>query len=600
MSEVAVAAERPRTAPAAVAEVVTPAGAADRLFHDAPCGYLVTTDDGCIQAVNDTFVRWSGRAREDLIGTPVGRLFPIGDRILYATHCQPMLEMVGVVAEIAVEVVTAGGARRAALLSAARTPATDDTPASVRVVIFSAHERRRYEKELLAARRAAEQSEAQRADAEAGLQHLALHDSLTGLLNRAGLTAHLDRLFAAPPDTRMGLALLFVDLDHFKAINDSLGHAAGDELIVTVARRLTASVRGSAISRLAGDEFVVLEKVRDTTEVVTVAQRLLELLNAPVTIDGIEIVPSASIGVALTEPDDTPDRLLRHADIAMYRAKSLGRNTWHLHDPLKVDPATGRLRVIGELRHGIERGELRVHYQPRIDLGTGQVHSAEALVRWQHPTRGLLSPDQFVDIAEESGLIRRLGARVLDEAVGQATRWRAAHPQRPPLEIAVNLSPRQLTDPALQSVVTEILARHRFDPALLTLEITETALMADPDAALAALSALKRLGVLLAVDDFGTGYSSFTYLKRFPVDELKIDRSFVAGLGTDTGDTAIVASCIQLAHAVGIRAVAEGVETDGQYRALVEMGCDYAQGYHFGRPVPPERFDLGSAGAVAP
>lgn len=295
-------------------------------------------------------------------------------------------------------------------------------------------------------------------------------------------------------------------------------------------------------------------------------------------------------GAAMSGDSDTPEQLLRHADIAMYKAKSLGRNTWHLHDSHVVDPAAGKLRIIGELRHGIDRAELRVHYQPRIELSSGRVHSAEALVRWQHPVRGLLQPVQFVDIAEESGLIRKLGAWVLDEAVRQAVRGHAAQPHQTPLEMAVNLSLRQLSDPNMVTIVTDILARHSLDPALLTLEITETALMADPDAALRSLGALKTLGVVLAVDDFGTGYSSLTYLKRFPVDELKIDRSFVAGLGTDTGDTAIVASCVQLAHAVGVRAVAEGVETDVQRRALIEMGCDLAQGFYYGRPETPERF----------
>jgi diguanylate cyclase (GGDEF)-like protein/PAS domain S-box-containing protein len=567
-----------------------PGGARDRSFHDAPCGYLITCDDGRIQAVNDTFLRWSGHRRADLLGTPLVRLFPMGDRILYATHCEPVLAMVNEIAEIAVEVVAADGTRRAALLSAARTPPAGGKPALVRVLLFGADERRRYEQELLAARRRAEQSEAQRAAAEAGLQHVALHDSLTGLLNRAGFTAELKRQFLNPPDSRRGLSLLFVDLDHFKTINDSLGHAAGDDLLTTVAHRLRGSVRSRTISRLGGDEFVVLESVRETSELVTMAQRLLGVLNAPVVIDGLEIVPSASIGVATADENDTPDQLLRHADIAMHRAKSAGRNTWHLHDPLVVDPAAGRLRALGELRHGIERGELRVHYQPRIELISGRVHSAEALVRWHHPSRGLLQPASFVDIAEESGLIRKLGARVLDEAVGQARNWHRVDPERPPLEMAVNLSARQLTDPDMVPIVVDILARHRLDPALLTLEITETAVMSDPDAALKSLTALKALGVALAVDDFGTGYSSLTYLKRFPVDELKIDRSFVAGLGIDNGDTAIVASCIELAHAVGVRAVAEGIETEQQLAMLKELGCDLGQGFLMGRPMPRDDF----------
>jgi diguanylate cyclase (GGDEF)-like protein/PAS domain S-box-containing protein len=563
----------------------------DELFHQAPCGYLVTQDDESITAVNDTFLHWSGYSRDSLVGSSWTDLLPVGDRILYSTHGQPLLTMTGAVTELAIEILTADGARRPALLNAMRRPAQGDEPAQVRIIVFSARERRRYEKELLAARRSAQQSEAQRAEAEAGLQHLVVHDSLTGLLNRAGLQQHLETVFAAEPASWAGLSLLFVDLDHFKAINDSLGHAAGDDLIKIVAQRLHSAVRQpSTIARLAGDEFVVMQTVRETTELVTLAERLLEVLSAPVAIDGIEIVPSASIGAAMSAATDTAEQLLRHADIAMYRAKSAGRNTWHLHDPQVSDPATNRLKVIGELRSGVEHGELRVHYQPRVDLRSGRTHSAEALVRWQHPTRGLLAPHHFIDIAEESGLIRRLGARVLDEAVSQVVRWNADVAPGDRLEIAVNLSPRQLTDPNLVALVTETLQRHDLDPALLTLEITETALMADPDGAMQCLHALNALGVLLAVDDFGTGYSSLTYLKRFPIQELKIDQSFVAGLGTDIGDTAIVASCVQLAHAVGVRAVAEGVETEDQRAALVEMGCDLAQGYLFGPPSPAPEF----------
>ena len=352
-----------------------------------------------------------------------------------------------------------------------------------------------------------------------------------------------------------------------------------------------ATVRSTAtMARPTGDEFVVVDTVRDATELGKIAERLLSAVNSPVTIDSIQIVPSASIGAALTGPDDTADQLLRHADIAMYRAKARGRNTWHLHDAGVSDPATDRLRVIGELRQGIDRGELRVHYQPRIELRTGRVHSAEALVRWEHPTRGLLPPVHFIDIAEQSGLICKLGAYVLDRAVAQAAAWYSEAPGTQPIEMAVNLSPRQLTDPNMVSIVTETLQRHRMDPARLTLEITETALMTDPDAAMVSLAALNALGVMLAVDDFGTGYSSLTYLKQFPIQELKIDQSFVAGLGVDSGDTAIVASCIQLAHGIGIRAVAEGVETDDQRRALIDMHCDLAQGYFYSRPVPAQLF----------
>ncbi|GGM05903.1 sensor domain-containing protein [Nakamurella endophytica] len=573
-----------------LAPVSVPSAAAyEQLFQQAPCAYLLTGDDGRIGWVNETFLRWTGYERSEVIGTPLPKLFPIGDQILYSTHGQPLLAMVGAVAEVAVEVVGRDGARRPALLSAARTAATDDLPATVRVIIFSAHERRRYERELLAARRAAERSESQRVDAEADLHHLALHDSLTGLLNRAALTGYLQAQFDGSGPLRPGLALAFIDLDHFKSVNDSLGHRAGDELLLTVADRLRGAVRGTAVTaRLSGDEFVVVDAVTEPARIGEFAQRLLSVLNEPVLIDGVEVVPSASIGIAFAGQDTrTPERLLRHADIAMYRAKVSGRNSWQVH-PQHNDPAADRLRRVGELRHGIERGELVLHYQPRIELDGGAVHSAEALVRWQHPTRGLLSPGEFIELAEDSGLVRELGAWVLEAAVAEAAGWQPVAGRR--LGVAVNLSPRQLGDRNMVRLVTDALQRHRLDPSLLTLEITETALMLDPDAALRSLQALARLGVVLAVDDFGTGYSSLTYLKRFPIDELKIDQSFVAGLGVSDGDEAIVASCVQLAHAIGIHAVAEGVETDAQRASLAALGCDLAQGYLYSRPVPVDEF----------
>ena len=574
------------------------------LYQRAPCAYLTTRDDGTILGVNDTFLRWTGHERAAIVGSRLQKLFPVGDQVMYSTHCQPMLSMVGAVAEIAIEVVGADRQRRPALLSAAREPATDLQPARVRVVIFSAHERRAYEKELLSARRRAEESEVQRADAEAYLQHHSLHDALTGLPNRVALVAYLDAALAESSRVARQLGVLVVGLDHFRLINDSLGRAAGDELLLIVTERLRASVRDAGmVARLAGDKFVVVCPITDDTETGVIAGRLLDALRQPVTIDDMEIVTSASIGAALGCPgSETAERLLRNADGATYLAKARGRNTWQLHDPTTPDPAADRLRLVGELRSGIRSGELRVHYQPRVDVRTRRVHSVEALVRWQHPTRGLLSPLHFIEVAEESGLIRALGARVLEDAVVQAVRWHAASDTTDTtdttelLEMSVNLSPRQLVDPHLVDVVTSILDRHGLDPVLLTLEITETALMTDPDAALSALTALKRLGVRLAVDDFGTGYSSLTYLKQFPVDELKIDQSFTAGLGTSQGDSAIVASCVQLAHALGMRAVAEGVETERQHAALIDLRCDLAQGYHYSRPLSAEDFSAWAAG----
>lgn len=300
------------------------------------------------------------------------------------------------------------------------------------------------------------------------------------------------------------------------------------------------------------------------------------------------MVISASIGIAVAVGEGgTAEGLLRSAEIAMFRAKGSGRGCWALHDPANSDsgPVVNRLRVIGELRRGIRAGELRLHYQPRVELRTGHLQGVEALVRWQHPKRGLLRPDDFMEAAEGSGLIHALGAWVLETAIAQAARWPAAGSTGRPVEMAVNLSTRQLSDPHLAEVVTDALRRHGVAPSTLTLELTETALMQDPDAALDTLTALHGLGVNLAVDDFGTGYASLTYLQQFPIDEIKIDRSFVNGLAADKADSTIVATCIQLAHAMGIRALAEGVETEAQRLALLALDCDQAQGYLYSPPL---------------
>ena len=590
----------------------------EALFQHAPCGYLVLAADGRVTQVNDTFLAWTARRRDEIVGSALSRLLPVGDRILWTTHCVAQLAVAGSIDEVAVEVVAADGRRLPALLTATRVPATAARPETVRVILFNARERRAYEQELLSARRRAEQSDQRRAQAEAGLRQLVLHDPLTGLLNRAGLSTELAARLdvTAPGGTATRLALLFVDLDQFKAVNDSLGHAAGDELLTSVARRLQALVRSTGtLARYAGDEFVVLDEVTRPVEATHLAQRLLDALEQPVVVQGHEVAVTASIGIAVdaapdaTRPGEAPPDatrrnsdlvagdLLRYADMAMYRAKARGRNCWEVHDPNVPDPAADRLCLLEELRTGIAHNQLRVHYQPRVDLRTGTLDGVEALVRWQHPTRGLLAPDAFIEAAEQSGLIRDLGARVLEETVRQAAAWDRLMPAgQPSLNIAVNLSTRQLADRRLVQRVEGILDRYALAPGRLTLELTETALMHDPDGAHNTLTALKQLGVELAVDDFGTGYSSLSYLQRFPIDVLKIDRSFVDGLQSQADHRTIVASCIHLAHGLGLRAVGEGVETEDQHRALQDLGCDLAQGYLYSRPIPFEQLLQWQAG----
>ncbi|WP_369139463.1 putative bifunctional diguanylate cyclase/phosphodiesterase [Modestobacter versicolor] len=576
------------------------------LWEHAPSGQLLLDDDGLITAVNATFASWTGHAVADLLGTPFPALLPIGDRVLYTTHSLPQLMVTGRVAEASVQVNGADGRRHPALLSATRVTA-GSSGAETRIVLVDARQRRRYEEELLAARRRAEESQALIAQAEAELTALVHHDSLTGLLNRAGLLhALLGRLGEGRTDRADGAVptVLFLDLDGFKTVNDALGHTSGDELLQVVARRLRrASRAGADVARFAGDEFVVLDDVTPSAAG-GVADRLLDVLAEPVVLQGVELVLAASVGICSAEVPvapadltDAADLLLRRADTAMYRAKAQGRGRWEAHRPGTADPGAERLVLLEQLRAAIRGDELRVHYQPRQHLASGTMSGVEALVRWQHPTRGLLQPAEFIDAAEESGVIRDLGAWVLTEAVAQAVRWDAAGGP-PGLQVAVNLSARQLADPDLVPRVAGVLALAGLPASRLVLEITETALMSDPDEALGTLQELRSLGVLLAVDDFGTGYSSFTYLKQFPVDELKIDRSFVTGMTTDAGDRAIVASCVHLAHAMGLVAVAEGVETADERDALRALGCDQAQGYFFSRPVPSS--ELPVPGGVVP
>ncbi|WP_328292277.1 sensor domain-containing phosphodiesterase [Kineococcus sp. NBC_00420] len=575
-------------------------------WRHSPCAHLVLDPEtGLVLAANDTFTAWSGLSREDVVGTVFARLLPVGDRIVWTTHSLPKLTTTGRVDESAVQVMGAGGVRHAAFLSAtsldhAGAPAAGAGP--VLIALFAARERRRYEQELLASKRTAETSEARRAVAERHLQHLVHHDPVTGLLNRTGLQAVLTDALASAEAEPGRATVLFLDLDGFKAVNDSVGHAGGDELLKVLGARLRAAVRESAVvARFAGDEFVVLEHLRDEDEAVALCRRLLAELAAPVVVHGVEVVLSASAGIAFADPLPTDgdaaraaDDVLRRADTAMYRVKDNGRSGWAVHDPQAGDATADRLRLLQELRAALAEGQLRLHYQPRVRLVDGVTTGVEALIRWEHPTRGLLGPAAFIDVAENAGLIREVGAWVLDTAVAQAAVWNAEPTAESTagtssgagVQMSVNISARQLSDPDLMLLVTSALARHGVPASQLVLEITETALMTDPVAAETTLSALAALGVRIAIDDFGTGYASLTYLQRFPVHELKIDRSFVESLVDRPADRAIAGACVHLARALGLDCVAEGVETAEQRDVLLELGCDLAQGYLFSRPRP--------------
>ena len=431
----------------------------------------------------------------------------------------------------------------------------------------------------------------ERKEFEATLEHQATHDPLTGLPNRALLLDRLEVSLARAQRFGTGVAVLFLDLDHFKVVNDSLGHTRGDELLIAAADRLKDALRqgGDTVARFGGDEFVILsEDLTAVTDAERIAQRVGQLLSEPFHLGDDEVFVTASTGIAFTvAPADAGD-LLRDADAAMYQAKEHGRDRYEVFDRKMRAEAVDRLSIENSLRKAIERRELRIHYQPKIDLRTGAIIGAEALLRWEHPDRGLLLPGEFIRVAEESGLIVPIGRWVLDQAVRQAQRWQAEVPGLGPQYICVNLSRRQLGDPHLVDDVAAVLADTGIDPGLVDLEITESVLMDDVELAHRALTSLHELGVKLVVDDFGTGYSSLSYLQRFPVDLLKIDRSFVAGLGVNKGDTAIVTAVLSLAHALGMAAIAEGVETAEQLAELRRLGCDMAQGFYLARPQPAQ------------
>jgi diguanylate cyclase (GGDEF)-like protein/PAS domain S-box-containing protein len=430
-----------------------------------------------------------------------------------------------------------------------------------------------------------------RKKAEKRLEHQAFHDPLTDLPNRY---LFMDRLGHALARTqrRRGrqVAVLFMDLDGFKVVNDSLGHEMGDRLLVAVSERLKGCLRPEdTLARFGGDEFVVLlEDVEGPDEAVRVAERIIEVLKDRFVLDGRELYARASIGIAIGE-DRTkdPDDLLRGADTAMYRAKDEGKG-YSLFDPSMYDRVLDRLEAENDLGRAVEQEEFVLHYQPLVSLQTGEVVAVEALVRWEHPERGLLNPDEFVPMAEESGLVIPMGEQVLREACLRAKKWQDKHPHNPPLVLSVNLSVKQLSRPDLAETIEGILKETGLDASTLTLDVTETIYVRALAGNTATLNRLKDLGVRISIDDFGMGYSSLAYLKHLPADSLKIDRSFVRGLGEDVEDTAIVHTIIELAHTLGLEVIAEGVETEEQALLLSEMGCDLAQGYHFARPLPPD------------
>ena len=424
----------------------------------------------------------------------------------------------------------------------------------------------------------------------ARVRHQAHHDPLTGLPNRTSLLEHAAFLRNDPVLRTQAVAVLLVDLDRFKDVNDVLGHASGDVLLSRVGPLMAGAVRGDDIlCRLGGDEFAAVLSGADEATAVAVAKRLLELISVSMDIDGVMLNVEASVGIATATSLEVMDidDLLRHADIAMYTAKR-SRCGFTVYEADQDTSTRERLNLLGELRQALLRDEIVLHYQPKIALPGGDLLGVEALARWQHPTRGLLGPGEFIPVAENTGLIVPFTLHVLRLALRQVALWQDG---AQPFKVAVNLSPRCLADPDLPAQIMALLEMYGVSPKLLELEITENTLAHDPDRALATLTALHNAGIAISIDDFGTGYSSMSYLKRLPVSELKVDRSFVSGMLNNPDDGILVRSVVDLGHNLGLTVVAEGVEDQETMDALEAVGCDVVQGFHLGRPMGGEAFE---------
>jgi diguanylate cyclase (GGDEF)-like protein/PAS domain S-box-containing protein len=431
----------------------------------------------------------------------------------------------------------------------------------------------------------------ERKTAQEQMEYQAYHDALTGLPNRLLFRDRIDIALAHAKRHHTAAAVMFLDLDQFKLVNDSLGHTVGDALLQEVAARLVLSIRADdTVARMGGDEFtVLLTDVKDPGASSIVAQKLLDSISQPMVIEGHELYVTTSIGIARSPEDGTDaETLLKRADGAMYRAKEAGRNNFQFATTSSQETVSERLVIERSLHHAFEREEFVVHYQPMTNLLTGSVVGAEALIRWNHPERGLMSPDDFIPIAEESGLILPIGEWVLRTAVKQMKGWHAEHG---PLRVAVNLSARQFQQRDLTAMIERILTENDYPPELLDIEITESTAMQNADVSLAVMKRLKQMGVRISIDDFGTGYSSLSYLKRFPIDTVKIDQNFVRDLSDASNDGAIITAVISMARALNLRVVAEGVETEAQLAFLRRENCEVVQGFLHSRPVPAAEFE---------
>ena len=554
-------------------------------------GTMLTVTDavGTISFANDRFCEVSGYTRAELVGKD--------HRIVSSGHHPRSFwdEMYRVAAE--------GGAWRGEVCNRAKDGRVYWVDTTVRGVLDAAGELRK----MVAIRADITDRKMAEHDVQIAAEQMAYqatHDALTGLANRSRFQGAVERaLKRARSEPTYAFAVLFLDLDRFKVINDSLGHAAGDALLASVAERLSACVGPEAgnptlgspapletmVARMGGDEFtVLLSGLPDRAYPSAVARRVLDALDAPVDFQGQEMVASASIGLVIGDPVyGAAAEVLRDADAAMYKAKALGKNRFEVFDANLRDEAVARLRLESELRHALDRGELVLHFQPIVALADGALVGFEALVRWNHGGK-LIGPVEFIPIAEDTGMIIPVGSWVLRAAMRQLADWRRAFPAQP-LTIAINVSRRQLVDPALATLVRQTLAETGVAPSAVKLEITESVMMDDPDAILSTLEALRATGVSLSMDDFGTGYSSLSCLHRFPIDQLKLDRSFIRNLQGRADAAAVISATVGLAHNLGMQVVAEGLETPDQIAFMQALDCDFGQGFWFARPLPLEQ-----------
>ncbi|MDP9011383.1 MAG: EAL domain-containing protein [Pseudomonadota bacterium] len=424
------------------------------------------------------------------------------------------------------------------------------------------------------------------------LRHVATHDALTGLPNRLLMEDRISRFIVRADRHQQTFAVMLLDLDRFKLVNDSLGHRAGDELLKEVAQRLRSVVHNvDTVARFGGDEFaLIITPGSEADAAQQVAARIIDALNAPIRIAGVEVHTSPSIGMAFYPTDAaTAETLVARADAAMYCAKQRGRNNFQLFTAGMDTVTHDKVRLESDMHTALEQKQFQLHYQPKVNTTTGVMHGAEALLRWQHPLRGAIPPSEFIPIAEESGLIGSIGSWVVREACRQARAWQVAG--LPPLRVAVNLSPSQFRQGDIVAMIRDALDQAGLEPRFLEVELTETTVMSDPEESIAVLEQLSAMGVLVSIDDFGTGYSSMSYLRRFPIDKLKIDRGFISEVLSSPDDASIVRAIISLAHSLRLKVVAEGVESTGQLEFLKSLGCDQYQGFLFSRALPAPEFE---------